>query len=173
VTNSSKDLVKDKGFIKAWHSRSQKGADLSAVKATKEIVFVKEGRYALGFKNTTYINNISPFLSNFGGSYSFLCITFRTSGSGEQVLITNYHETFAWREIVVTQTEIYIDIKDDGFNKRRTIIQHDTSKWTTLFVEIADSDSKKSKGSYFIDNDFNLTGSFIIKTVVDEWLGFF
>jgi hypothetical protein len=131
-----KDLVKDKEFIKAWHSRSQNGADLIAVKATREIVFVKEGQYALRFKNTTYINNISPFLSNFWGSYSFLCITFRTSGSGEQVWITNYRETFAWREIVVTQTEIYIDIKDDGFNKRRTIIQHDTSKWTSLLLKL-------------------------------------
>jgi hypothetical protein len=41
------------------------------------------------------------------------------------------------------------------------------------FVEIADSDSKKSKGSYFIDNDFNLTGSFDVETVDNEYMGFF
>ena len=84
-------------------------------------------------------------------------------------MITNYHETFVWKEIVVTQNEIYIDIKDDGFNYRRTIFQHDTIKWTTLFVEIADSDSKKSKGWYFIDNDFNLTGYFDVETVDNEY----
>ena len=53
----------------------------------------------------------------------------------------------------MTPIEIYIDVKDDEIDRKRHIIQHDTSNWTTLFVEMDDKDGGKFRGSYIINNN--------------------
>ena len=56
INDPLKDLVKDKSFIKGWRSHSQNGSTLTAKMASKEVMFVEDGRYALGFKKSTYVN---------------------------------------------------------------------------------------------------------------------
>ena len=176
ITNCSKDLKRDESAITTWLTRRLvDGCNLTAEHASKRVEKITINRYALVFdRKVRYVNEESLFLANHNGTYSFICITFCVFGHDhtEQVLISNQQEGAAhFREISVTSTEINIYL-GEGEDKKHILIQHQTDKWTTLFLEIEDCDGKKSHGNYIINNNPKLIGSFACKTIASEITGF-
>ena len=153
IVDPSKDLERSGKEVKKWISRSVKGWNLIAEKASSDLVKLSD-RYVLGFKKNRYvISDDMMVLKTFPGCSAFLCITFKIFGEGDQVLISNYQEDNLddYCEIKVTATEIILHLHSDD-----EIIQRSCKDWTTLFVE-CNSDSTTT---YFKYNVNGVTGSF-------------
>ena len=110
-------------------------------------------RYALGFKKNRYVSADMPVLETFPGMSGFLCVTFKMSGEGEQVLISNYEDDINndYCEIRVAATEIILHLHSDD-----EIVQHSCKDWTTLFIE-CNSDETTTYFKYDVNGT---TGSF-------------
>lgn len=154
IKDPEKDLEYkgSKGEITKWCSRSVIGWNLIAEKPSSDLVKLKD-RYALGFKKNRYVSTDMPMLETFPGMSSFLCVTFKMSGEGEQVLISNYEEDINndYCEIRVTATEIILHLHSDD-----EIVQHSCEHWTTLFIE-CNSDETTTYFKYDVNG---VTGSY-------------
>ena len=153
IQNPAKDLSLSGKEVKKWISRSESGWNLVAEKSSSDLVKLDDNRYVLGFKENRYVSDDLSIMSTFAGTSSFFCVTFRVSGEGEQVLVSNYQESLKedYCEIRVTATEIILHLHSDD-----EIIQHSCKDWTTLFVEHNSDGSTK----YFKYDVNGITGSF-------------
>ena len=158
-----------------WISKkSRNKINLKAAKRpSKSVKRVEEDRYALVFDKSRYINDDNILFANHSGTYSCICITFRVSADHEQILVSNFekkkHEKI-YQEISVTSTEIHIWMQKN-MKEGHIIIPHATHKWTTLFVGLV-ATADRTHGSYIINGDAKLTGSFTIDTIDEDVLGF-
>ena len=147
------------GDIKQWISRSQKHLNLEAERASKSLTELPNGRHALVFHNSRYINEDTLLLANHPGSHGFICVTFRASGDHEQTILSNFEKgKDNWREITATNTEINIYVNENG-KRKRVNIHHAVHNWATLFVQHSTT-TGETHGRYIINNDPKLTGSF-------------
>lgn len=152
IKDPEKDLELSKKVVKKWISRSVIGWNLVAEKPSSDLVKLND-RYALGFKKNRYVSTNMPVLETFSGMSAFLCVTFKMSGEGEQVLISNYEEDINndYCEIRVTATEIILHLHSDD-----EIVQHSCKHWTTLFIECNSDDTT----TYFKYDVNGVTGSY-------------
>ena len=78
IADPKKDIKREgSGDIKQWISRSQKHFNLEAERASKSLTDLANGRYALVFKNSCYINEDIFLFANQSGSHGFICVPFR------------------------------------------------------------------------------------------------
>ena len=133
--------------------------NLEAERASKSLTELPNGRHALVFHNSRYINEDILLLANHPGSHGFICVTFRASGDYEHTILSNFGKgKYNWREISATNTEINIYVNENG--KRKSVnIHHAVHNWTTLFVQHATTKGE-TRGRYVINNDPKLTDSF-------------
>ena len=175
IVDLSKDIKREGsgGDIKQWISRSQKYFNLEAERASKSLTDLENGRHALVFKKSRYINEDIFLFANQSGSHGFICITFRAFGDHEeqQTLLSNFQtDSENWYEISATNTKINIWGKENGKTKR-VIIHHAAHNWTTLFIEYLGV-SPQTHGSYIINNDPKLTGTFTFDSSGEMSSGF-
>jgi len=177
IDNLDRDIVRPKGkgtAITEWVSRSRRGGNLVAKKASSEIEEIETAewtvRYAMKFKTTTHYEATgSPFLLAGQNSCGFICITFRTNSVAEQVLICGPDPSRRQPPTIETEikvsgaTEIIIQINDV-----KEIIQHACRKWTTLFVEY-NSDAHLSHFTYDVNGTI---GSFTSPSMAMGVYGF-
>ena len=125
-------------------------------------ISMEKQRYSLDFHKNVYFTkskNVNIFRKGTTNSYVNICITFKTSGEGEQVLISNRNSN---------DSRFYREILTDGFggvfiidvcNEKRTFvpIHHNTRFWTTIFVERFHDETNhtKSVGRYVIFSPHN------------------
>ena len=76
-----------------------------------------------------------------------------------------------WHEISATNTEINIWGKENGKTKR-VAIHHAVHSWTTLFIEYLGAMKDQTHGSYIINNDPKLTGTFTFDSSHENSSGF-
>ena len=90
IEDPSKDLsAKNNANYTKWKSRSDKHFDANAIRAGDECEKIATDRWGLIFKNNLYsINHVSMS----SGDTIFMCITFETSSTEEQVVISDYTE---------------------------------------------------------------------------------
>ena len=152
IENTSKDLEVSGREVKKWISRRVDGYHLVAKKASSDLVKIGySGRYALGFKKNRYESREISVMDPFPGSSSFLCITFKMMGEGEQVLLSNFvGDEDDYCEIRLTNTEIILHLHGDD-----EIIQHPCKDWTTLFVE-CNSDGTTAYFKYDVNGQTGL-----------------
>ena len=172
IADLSKDIKREGSVIKQWISRSQKHLNLEAERASKSLTDLANGHHALVFKNSRYINEDILLLANQPGSHGFICVTFYTSGGHEeQTILSNFQKSSGnWHEISATNTEINIWGKENGKTKRVTI-HHAVHSWTTLFIEYLGA-YPQTHGSYIINNDPKLTGTFTFDSSDEKSSGF-
>ena len=82
IADPKKDIKREGsgGDIKQWISRSQKHFNLEAERASKSLTDLANGRHALVFKNSRYINEDIFLFANQSGSHGFICVTFHAFG---------------------------------------------------------------------------------------------
>ena len=119
-----------------------------------------------------YINEDIMLLENHPESRGFICITLYTSGDHEeQTLLSNFQTSSDnWHEISTTNTEINIWGKENGKTKR-VIIHHAAHYWTIIFIEYLGA-YPQTHGSYIINNDPKLTGTFTFNSSDEMSSGF-
>ena len=170
IVNPSKDIKREgSGGIKQWISRSQKHLYLTAERASKSLIDLANGRHALVLKDSGYINEDIFLFTNHPGSRGFICITFRASRGHEelQTLLSNFQTSS--ENLQPTQKSIYGE-KKNGKTKCVTI-HHAAHNWTTLFIEYLGA-YPQTHGSYIINNDRKLTGSFTLDSSDEMSSGF-
>ena len=152
ITDPAKDLELSKNVVKKWISRSVIGWNLVADKPSSDLIKLND-RYVLGFKKNRYVSTDMPVLETFSGMSGFLCVTFKMSGEGEQVLLSNYEEDINndYCEIRVAATEIILHLHSDD-----EIVQHSCKHWTTVFIE-CNSDETTTYFKYDVNG---VTGSY-------------
>ena len=152
IDDPSKDLEVSGKEVKKWLSKSVQGWHLVAEKPSSDLVKLGD-HYVLGFRKNRYVCDDLSIISTFDGTSSFFCVTFRMSGEGEQVLLSNYQGGTIgdYCEIRVSATEIILHLHSDD-----EIIQHSCKDWTTLFVEHNSDGTTK----YFKYDVNGMTGSF-------------
>ena len=107
IEDPTKDIKRKGSGIQQWINRSHSNPNLTAERASKDIIQVSEHRYALAFKKNRYISDDLLFIPNHSGTYGFICVTFQTSENHEQVILSNVEkENKYFHEIYVTSTEI-------------------------------------------------------------------
>ena len=163
IADPKKDIKRERegSDIKQWISRSQKHLNLEAERPSKSLTDLANGHHSLVFKNSRYINEDILLLANQSGSHGFICVTFYTSGGHEeeQTMLSNLQQSSGnWYEISATNTEINIWGNENGKTKRVTI-HHAVHSWTTLFIEYLGA-YPQTRGSYIINNDPKLTGTY-------------
>ena len=168
---SEKDIVKKGKDIIAWNSRCSKNG-LKGEKPASELIQLSNKK-ALLFKNSRYTSDEIFLLANYENTYGFMCITFRSSGNEEQVLITNYdkEEGENYIQICVTASEIIIY----GIENRKpktVFIQHSSKHWTTFFLEFATRD-RITEYNYVINAQGKSQGGNFILSTHYEWINGF
>ena len=162
IRDIQKDIKrgKDKQIVE-WVSRADKKCNLKGKVPSRELIELPFQRgYALDFNKTYYTLDTGLFMSSY---YGFVCITFRTQHEEEQILLTNYDEDESEvfvSDISVTRTRISILGSISTLNKQEVIIQHDCSRWTTLFIEWFFSTEGTVSGRYMINDDKEMIGTF-------------
>ena len=93
LDDPKKDAKRSKGGeIVEWISRSNEKYNLVVGSASKSIVELPNGRYALDFQKSRYFNDdCEGFFYNKPGSCGHVCVTFRLQGDHEQTILTNYN----------------------------------------------------------------------------------
>ena len=176
---SEKDIIRKGVDVITWRSRSSK-FNLKGEKPSKELIQLRDKK-ALSFKHTRYTSDDIDFMFNFENTYGFMCVTFRSSGSDEQVLITNYDidEGGNYMDVCITPTEIKIH----GIEKRKPktiFIQHSSKNWTTLFLEfvtrgditdynyIIKSQGISEEGGFTMSTHSEMTNGFSLGSSYDD-----
>lgn len=173
IENLDEDIIRSVGKdITQWVSRSVRGGNMIAKKASKDIEKIEDyydtDRYALKFKTTHYHASQSPFLSSGIGTCGFICISFRTDSESEQVLLSgpdpsHHRPPIPASEIKISgSTEITIQI-----HNVKEIIQYPLKGWITLFVEF-NADDKLSHFTYDVNGTM---GSFTAPSYSHAKLG--
>ena len=164
ISDRAKDLIMTNDVVTEWKSRSIAGVNLVADKGTREVEKIKDGSFALVFKENRYISENLHVLSTLKGNSSFLCITFKVDGEDEQVLLSNFADGMEgdYCEIRVSATEIVLHL-----HSADEIIQRSSKEWTTLFV-VCNSDHSIS---YFNYNVNGVTGSYTRPVGEDNVVG--
>ena len=137
IADLKKDIKRVKSDITQWISRSQKQLNLTAERASKSLTTLANGRHALVFNNSRYINDDILLLANHSETHGFICVTFYMSGGGdhEQTILSNFQSSNDnWHEISTTKTEIKIWGKEKGKIKCVTIHHDVLHKWTTFLL---------------------------------------
>lgn len=166
ISKLTRDLTIQNDVVTVWKSESITGVNLTAEEGTKDVTKIKSGSYALGFKRNRYISDTLHVLSTHKGTSSFLCITFKAVGAGEQVLISNHSDDMEdeddYCEIRVSPTEIILHLHSED-----EIIQRSSKEWTTLFVA-CNSDHTTSHFKYNVNG---VTGSYTRPVGEDNVVG--
>ena len=172
AANPSKDVKRTATDIKEWISRSSKKSNLIAEKPSKSLTELLNGRHALKFKNTRYINEDLLLLQNHPGSYGFICVTFKTSTDEEQTLLSNFEDdnNQHFHEITITTTTITVTGEEKGITKI-VPIQYNCHNWTTFFLEYIVSGGQ-TQFTYSINNDTKSTGDFTFDSIQEIMTGF-
>ena len=119
------------------HYRDRLGVpDLTAITASTLSSIEPTYVYALNFPAHYETQNN---LFNTNHPFGYLCVTFHTNSEAIQTLLSSKHipgddKNRQYHEITVTHNEIRIHGYRDG-NVVGNTIHHDTTKWTTLFLE--------------------------------------
>ena len=163
IEDPSKDIKRDGSNVTEWVSRTGK-CNAKADKATKDLIRLPNGKYALDFHKSRYVaNGDNLYLGTSGDGYSYACVTFRIQADNEQTIISNFdpdNPDEGFQEISATSTEIKIwDVNEDG-KPMYVTIQHNTRDWTTLFVDWTVHTDLRKHCSYIINNDPTTIGSF-------------
>ena len=173
IADPNTDIKREGSDIKRWISRSQNHLKLEAERPSKSLTDLASGHHAIVFKKSRCINEDILLLANQSGSHGFICVTFYTSGGHEeeQTILSNFQQSSDnWYEISATNTEINIWGKENGKTKRVTI-HHAVHSWTTLFIEYLGA-YPQIHGSYIINNDLKLTGTFTFDSSDEKSSGF-
>ena len=107
IVDLSKDIKREEsGDITQWISRSEKHFNLEAERASKSLTDLANGRHALVFKKSRYINEDIFLFANHPGSHGFICVTFCASADHEeQTLLSNFQTSSDnWHEISTTNS---------------------------------------------------------------------
>jgi hypothetical protein len=169
IRKSGDDIKKDKKRnIVSWKSKSnssllgdyvrfKRTADITSQSLPlKTVTYFADGRGYLTLKKSMFqVNNVT-----LTSTYSFACVTFKVVGDDlDQCILSNWRpqqEQYVFRGISASKKEIRIygcaDEKKDYFS-----IVHDSTIWTTIFVEWAEN------GGTFDINDGEKKGTFIVK----------
>ncbi len=133
IEDPSKDLsAKNNANYTKWKSRSDKHFDANAIRASDECEKITTDRWGLIFKNNLYsINHVSMS----SGDTIFMCITFETSSTEEQVVISDYTEDCpTWRGVTVSSTFIKILGVDNEHGYLRIPFTVQKKQWVTVVV---------------------------------------
>ena len=170
IEDTGKDIKRDNdGNIIEWISRTGKCNATSDEYFSKDLVKLPNGKHAIAFKENRYFIEDLDLINNHNNSYGYICITFRTSNSHEQALITNYQDAKdEYVEILATDTEIGFTCTNTK-KPFRYIIQHANHNWTTFFLEYS-AGNKCTAFRYVINGDED-TGEFSMENIEDECAG--
>ena len=163
IEDPSKDIIREKGGgnITEWISRTGK-CNAKADKATKDLIHLPNGKYALDFhKNRYVVEGDNLYLGTDG--YSYMCVTFRVQADTEQTIMSNYdpdNPDEGFQEISATSTEIKIWGISKDEKPIYDTIQHDTRDWTTLFIDWTVHTNYRTHCNYIINNDPATIGSY-------------
>ena len=149
ITDTTKDTkISKTGEVITWFSRSKSQKNLRSILPSKQFVKLPKG-FALSFDKTYYEGDGLMFMMDEG--YGYLCISFCTKEDKRQVLLSNKMQTFpVFNEIVVSKNIVSIIGFDAEQKQKEVSVQHDCSKYTTLFIE------------WYITEDRDVTGCFWI-----------
>ena len=162
IRKGGDDVKKDKrGKVISWKSKSNSpildGYERSKRVATvskqsqplKAPIYNADGRGYLTLEESMFEVGTVSLTS----TYSFACVTFKVLGDDlEQYIVSNWQDHqdhFVFRGISVSKNEIRIHGCVSG-DKDYFSITHDTSLWTTLFVEWTENDG--NRGTFDINN---------------------
>ena len=163
IEEPSKDIKRDGGNVTEWISRTGK-CNAKAEKASKDLIRLPDGKYALDFHENRYVADGSNlFLGTCGDGYSYVCITFRVQADTEQAIISNFdpdNPDEPFQEISATSTEIRIWGGSSDSIPIYVTVQHDTRDWTTLFVDWTVHTDYRLHCNYIINNDPATIGSY-------------
>lgn len=172
IRKSGDDIKKDKkGNIVTWKSKSnaslldgyvrfKRTADITTQsQPLKSVSYFPDGRGYLTLKKSMFeVKNVS-----LTSTYSFACVTFKVIGNDvDQYIVSNWQphqDQFVFRGISASKDEIRIHGCVNG-EKDYFTIAHDTSIWTTIFVEWTENTG--NRGTFDI-NDGEKKGTFIVK----------
>ena len=172
IRKSGDDIKKDKkGNIVSWKSKSNASLLDGYVRFKRMAVITAQSQ---SFKSVTYFPDGRGYLTlekslfevknvTLTSTYSFACVTFKVIGNdADQYIVSNWQpdqEQFVFREISVSKDEIRIHGCVNG-EKDYFTIAHDTTIWTTIFVEW--SENSGNRGTFDINNG-EKKGTFIVK----------
>ena len=141
----------DPGDITRWLSRSSGGGWMDADRPSKGLTKLND-YYALDFMKTRYTVDDGYLMHTRPGTGGFICITFRMSGEGEQVLVTDHaDDRNDYCEIRATETDLILHLRGDD-----EVIQRNCREWTTAYIEY----NCDKTMMYFKYNVNGVTGSF-------------
>ena len=168
IEDTSKDIERDgERFIREWVSRTGKcNATADADFASKDLVKLPNDREAIIFHKNRYFIEDLVLIPHDRGSWGYICITFRTSSSQNQAVVSNYQDAQEnYVEIYATDTEIGLTstLTKQPFHY---IIQHVNRNWTTFFLEYIGSE-KNTTFKYDI-NDGEDTDTFSMENIDGE-----
>lgn len=146
IDSVSADLKKAGSNVTEWISRCNDGDNLIVKKNVKAVEKVVN-RYALNFEAARLVIEDVNLIGNTPSTSGFICVTFKSSSETDQVLLTNYNADHKvdYHEISITNSDIIITILD-----HKEIIQHQTKRWTTLFISYA-SDTHTTHYKYSVN----------------------
>lgn len=169
IRKSGDDIKKDrKGNIVSWKSKSnaslldgyvrfKRTADISTQSLPlKTVSYFPDGRGYLTLEKSMFkVNNVT-----LTSTYSLACVTFKVVGDDEdQCILSNWQphqDQYVFRGISASKGEIRIYGCVNG-KKDYFTVSHDTTIWTTIFVEWTEN-----AGTFDI-NDGEKKGTFTVK----------
>ena len=172
IRKDGDDIKKNKrGNIESWKSKSisavlqgYKHFKRTAVITTqsqsiKSVTYFPDGRGYLTLEKSMFrVKDVT--LTN---TYSFACVTFKVLGDAlDQCVVSNWqpeHDQYVFRGISASKGEIRIYGCDNG-EKDYFSIAHNTTIWTTIFVEWTENDG--NRGTFDINNG-EKKGTFTVK----------
>ena len=151
-----------------WVSRNENGSKLTVTFGTVKLREINmDSRWSVIIKNVMFISHQLTFAANSPNSTGFYCLTFLTKSDAEQVIVSTFHDLrHDYSEIRCTSSEIIIKC-----GKFEEIIQHNSRRWTTLYLEYT-AGNHLTEWRYIIDNNSLLSGTFNSPTQIRLRTGF-
>ena len=137
LLTSEGDVQRKGDEIVEWKCRNTVHNSMVAESASKELIEIPGGGYALRFHKSVYCQGEMRLFDSIPGYCGYLCVTFKVFGDGVQTLFTNYKLRDVFRqfnEIAVSKSEIQILAYRDSSPVIISIV-HDCTFWTTLWVD--------------------------------------
>ena len=128
VTKKNRDFPAQK-----WVTRCDNGQNLVTVHGVAKTREINAGcRWCVVFGQGTVMSSADIyFLTPVRNSIGFICVTFRTKASGEQIVLSSFDSSRPdFVELRCTATEIVFNC-----GKFREIVQYDCSEWLTFYLE--------------------------------------